>query len=524
MTEYDDKGLPQESKSYWLEGVDLPAFPSLEENRKVDVAIVGGGIAGITSAYLLTEKGYKVALLDSDTLLHGTTGHTTAKVTAQHGLIYDELIQNIGEKKAKKYYRANLEALQFIQNMVEQQEIDCDFRKQDAYLYATSDEDIHKLKKEAKAYDRLGIDGELIDSLPLTDIKVKKALVMKNQAQFHPTKYLSKLVQKMHAKGAYIYENTTAVNINSDKETKVMTRNGKEIKADKVLVCSHFPFYEGTGLYSARMHASRSYILAAKTKKKFPGGMYISVGQPTRSLRSVEINGENMVLIVGESHKTGQGEDTMKHYQALEDFGQKTFGLDQVVYRWSAQDLITLDKVPFIGKITANQPHTLIATGFRKWGMSNGTAAALLLTDLVTGDGNTYADLFTPLRFNAKPGLKNILVDNANVVGQLVKGKIELPDDKLKNLSIDEGAVIMIKGERKGAYKDKQGNVYVVDTTCTHVGCEVGWNGAERSWDCPCHGSRFSYTGEVIEGPAETPLKRYDYHMLDNLTSKDSGY
>jgi Rieske Fe-S protein len=325
-------------------------------------------------------------------------------------------------------------------------------------------------------------------------------------------------------KGGHIFENTTAVNIKDGKQPVVHTRAGSCVTANYVLSCSHFPFYEGTGLYSTRMHADRSYIIAAKTNKEYPGGMYISADQPTRSLRSATINGKEMVLIGGESHKTGQGGDTLNHYEALELFGQEVFELDQITYRWSTQDLTTLDKIPYIGEITSGQKNVFIATGYRKWGMTNGTAAALLFRDVITGKKNKYEDLFTPVRFHMNPSLKNFLMENANVVSHLIKGKLEVPYNQVSNLSNDEGAVITINGHRKGAYKDEKGKLHIIDTTCTHIGCEVEWNSGDRSWDCPCHGSRFSYTGEVMEGPAEKPLKKYDYTMIDNLTSEDSGY
>jgi Rieske Fe-S protein len=347
---------------------------------------------------------------------------------------------------------------------------------------------------------------------------------MKNQAQFHPIKYLAHLVQIITEKGGLIFENTTAVNIETGQHPIVLTREEYRVTASRVLVCSHFPFFEGLGLYSTRMYAERSYVLAAKVKKDYPGGMYVSADKPTRSLRSATINGEEMVLIVGEDHKTGQGIDTLEHYKALEAFGQQIFGLEDIVYRWSAQDLITLDKIPYIGEITSDQPNILIATGYRKWGMSNGTAAALLFRDMILDKKNKYQNLYTPSRFYAHPSLKNFLVQNANVVGHLIKGKLEVPDKDTKDLSNGEGAIITIKGHRKGAYKDEEGKLHIVDTTCTHIGCEVEWNHGDRTWDCPCHGSRFSYTGEVIEGPAEKPLQRYDYLMIDNLTSEDSGY
>lgn len=214
----------------------------------------------------------------------------------------------------------------------------------------------------------------------------------------------------------------------------------------------------------------------------------------------------------------------MEHYEALEKFGEETFQLDEVLYRWSAQDLVTLDKIPYIGEITAGQHNILVATGFRKWGMTNSTAAALLFRDMIQGRKNPFERLFAPSRFYANPSLKNFFKNNADVVKHLVKGKLELSELTIDGLDPGTGGVISINGHRKGAYKDENGKVFVVDTTCTHLGCEVEWNSGDTSWDCPCHGSRFSYTGDVLEGPAEKPLQKYDYTMLDNFLSEDSGY
>src|SRR5699024_9704056 len=520
---HTDGRLPESTKSYWRDSVDEMDFPQLKEDLQVDVVIVGGGITGITTAYLLTNEGFKVALLEANKLLNGTTGHTTAKVTAQHGLIYDEFIRNIGKSKARLYYEANMKALNFIKDTVKEEEIDCELIQQDAYLYATTEKYANKLENETKAYEKLGIDGEMVDSIPF-NIDIKKGLVMKNQAQFHPIKYLAHLVHKIVDKGGKNFENTPCVNVKTGKHPKVLTRDGASATGNHVIACSHFPFYEGMGLYSARMHADRSYILAVKTKEDYPGGIYVSADDPVRSLRSVRVNGEDMVLVVGESHQTGQGMDTMEHYKALERFSRNVFDVDKIPYRWSAQDLVTQDKVPFIGPITSDQPNIMIATGFRKWGMTNGTVAALLFQSSILGKTNAYHKLFAPSRFSVNPSLKNFFVDNADVVSHLIKGKLEIPNRTVEDLANDEAAVISIKGQRKGAYKDQGGTVHIVDTTCTHVGCEVEWNSGERTWDCPCHGSRFTYTGEVIEGPAEKPLKRHDYQMLENLTSEESGY
>lgn len=521
----EEKGnLPLYPESYWLDSVELPAFAPLNKDLKVDVAIVGGGITGITTAYLLANDGLKVALLDAGRVLNGTTGHTTAKITAQHDLIYNAFINHIGRNKARLYYEANSEALAFIEETVNKHSIDCDFKKQHAYLYATTDEYAEKLEKEYKAYIKLKIDGELSNEIPF-NIKVKKVLSMKDQAQFHPLKYLKVLLEEFKNKGGLIFEETVAVNIKEkDHGAVVLTRNEKRVEAKHVLSCSHFPFYEGAGLYSTRMYAERSYVLAVKTKMEYPDGMYLSVDQPSRSLRSIKENGESLVIVSGESHKTGQGKDTLAHYTALEAFGKEVLQYEEVINRWSTQDLITLDKIPYIGPITADHRSIFIATGYRKWGMTNGTAAAKLLRDLVMKSCNPYKDLYSPSRFYADPSLKTFFVENADVVKHLIKGKLEIPEKNVNDLAKDEGAAIFVNGQRRGAYKDPDGNLHIVDTTCTHIGCEVNWNHGDRTWDCPCHGSRFSYTGEVIEGPAEKPLQRVDHKMLENFTSEDSGY
>lgn len=511
-------------KPLWLDHLRLKGFPALQEDLKVDVVLVGGGITGITAAYLLAKEGVKVALLEADRLLNGTTGHTTAKVTAQHDLTYDEYINHFGKSAARLYYEACTDAMGLIQKTIKEHHIECDYESHDAYLYATTEEYVKKLEKEFEAYRKLNIDGELVDALPI-GVKALGALKMNNQAQFHPLKYLERLVDTIIDAGGLIYEHTTAVNVKDDgDETAVLTRDGYRAIGNYVIACSHFPFYEGAGFYSTRLHADRSYALACITDKEFPGGMYLSVDQPIRSLRSAKLDGKNVVIIGGEGHKTGQGKDTRLHFEALEAFAREQMGSKEVLYRWSTQDLVTLDKMPYIGPITASRPRVLIATGYRKWGMTNGTTAANLLADIVLDRKNPYRELFSPSRFHADPSLKTFLKENANVVKHLIKGKIETSDQDLQSLSNDQGAVVKIDGERKGAYRDAEGKLHVVDTTCTHVGCEVNWNAGERTWDCPCHGSRFSYTGEVVEGPAEKPLQRYHYDMLDNLTSEHSGY
>ncbi len=502
--------MPQFPESYWQE-VSLPSSDTLTKDISVDVAIVGGGITGITAGYLLKKEGLNVAILEAGKLLNGTTGHTTAKVTAQHGLIYDELIAHFGEEKAKFYYQSADSSLRFIKNLIQEKNIDCDFSEEDAYIYATTDKYANKIKQESEAYKKLGIDGELHTSIPF-DISIKQALSMKRQAQFHPLKYLKQLALDFIEAGGLIYEQTTATDIEEENDIpKIITRDGYKVTCKQVIISSHFPFFDKEGMYFARMYPERSYVIAVKTDNEYPGGMYVSVDSPIRSLRYTPVNGEPLILIGGENHQTGQGPDTLTHYQELETFAEKTLGIKEYAYRWSTQDLITLDKLPFIGPITAQKPNILVATGYRKWGMTNGTTAAILLADTILKKDNPYQDLFSPTRSNkADPTLKKFISINADVAGHLLKGKLQYLPTNPNELQNDEGAAIMFNGERAGAYRDQHGKLHIVDTTCTHLGCECEWNHGDRTWDCPCHGSRYSYDGEVIEGPTNKPLRRIE--------------
>ena len=504
--DYSTKDLPASNTPYWIASTDYKSFDQLNEDINVDVVVVGGGITGISTGYLLSKEGQKVAIIEADKILHGTTAHTTAKVTAQHDLIYDELIQHIGIENARLYYDANTEALDFIRNTIKEKEIECDFSEQDAYIFTNSDQYVSKLQTEFEAYQTLGINGDFLEKLPTENLSTKAALVMKNQAQFHPLKYLYHLTDEFIKQGGVIYENTVAVDIEEGDRPTVVTREGNKIKANYIVIASHFPFYGIRGLYFSRMYAERAYVLGVKANKEYTEGMYISAESPTRSLRYTENNGEKLVLVIGESHKTGQSNNEMKHYNALQDFGEMTFGINEINYRWSTQDLTTLDKVPYVGFHTSNHTNVLVATGYRKWGMTNSTAAALLMTDLILKRENRYQELYSPSRFYMDPSLRKFISINMDVAKHLIKGKLENPNKSPEDLDKDEGASVMINGKKAGAYRDTNGKIHIVDTTCTHLGCELHWNNGERSWDCPCHGSRFSYTGEVLEGPAEKPL------------------
>ncbi|MFD1706584.1 FAD-dependent oxidoreductase [Siminovitchia sediminis] len=509
--------LPKDPKSYWIDSIDLQEFSALEQDIVTEVAIVGGGISGITTALLLAKEGMNVTLLESTRLLNGTTGHTTAKITAQHGILYDELISHFGLENTKLYYSANEKAAHFMENLIQEYGIDCDYQKESAYIISSSDSDRQKLENEAKAYEKLGIDGGFVDKTPLKFPTIG-AVEMKNQAQFHPLKYLAHLVGELKTMGVQIFERSTAVRMEQGDPAVIHMRNGNRVKAKYVVSASHFPFHDGKG-YFARLYPKRSYVIAVKQTEAYPGGMYITSDKPTRSFRSVKINGEDMLLVIGESNKTGQGIPEIEHYEALVKDAVNYFNAKEVLFRWSAQDLVTPDKVPYIGRISKNHRNVFVATGFRKWGMAHGTFSGMLISDLILEKDNPYEEFYAPSRFPLDPSVKTFVKENMNVAAQLIGGKLDRPDKEIKDIQENEGAVITIKGKRAGAYRDSSGNLFVVDTTCTHMGCEVNWNSGDRTWDCPCHGSRFAYHGEVVEGPADQPLKRIDPNQIDFSSS-----
>ncbi|MFB5663884.1 FAD-dependent oxidoreductase [Alteribacillus sp. HJP-4] len=503
------KKLPRESASYWRETNKFNRFPSLKEEIKSEIAIVGGGITGLMTAYRLALHGAKPVVLEASSLTNGTTGHTTAKITAQHGQIYDELIGTFGEGRARQYYESNIKAKEYVEKIVNENRIDCDFQLQDAWLYTETIKGKQQLLKEKQAYDKLGIKSELKHECPLP-FPVEAALKMPDQAQFHPIKFLTWIVQKLEAAGVRIFENTPVLHLEKGDPVKIITKGPGSVLAEKVIVTSHFPFDDLKGFYFSRLHPERSYAIAVRTEAPLPDGMFLSVGQPSRSFRWTSSNGEKLALIGGENHKTGKGPNTMDHFEALKGFAGKHFGIQSIESRWSAQDLTTLDKVPYVGRMTAGDNHIFVATGFNKWGMTNSVNAAMLLSDIVSAKYNRYEELYDPGRNASLKSSGTFVKENTDVAVQFVKTHAERGNKSVEDVEPGEGAVVNLDGRRAGAYRTHEGDLQLIDTTCTHMGCEVEWNEAETSWDCPCHGSRFTTKGEVLEGPANLPLKAID--------------
>lgn len=501
--------FPENRTSYWRTSTNLSSFPPLEDDVTVDIGIVGGGITGITAAYLLSKEGFTVALIEANTLLSGTTGNTTAKITTQHGLIYDELIKHYGLEKTKLYFNANDRAKKFIKNTIAEHSIkDAKYSTSSSYLYTTEDKRVQKLENEMNAYEKLNIPYEFTEHTELP-FSVKQALSIKDQAHFHPLHYLKKLIDESADNGVKFYERTRALSVDYSKKPIIVCNEGNRIICQYVIQASHYPFFDGQQFFPLKMYAERSYALLAKTEKTV-NNLYLNIDEPKLSIRPISINDTPHLIVAGQNHRTGVSDIEMSEYiDLLASFTEQNFTINEIFHTWSAQDYTTIDKLPYIGSVTKEKDNVFVATGYRKWGMTNGTNAALLITDLILQKETDFAQLFAPYR-NAKfdPAVKKLFSFNKEVAKQLIKGKFSKEDKTIPPLNKGESSIVMHEGQRVGVYKHNDETIYAVDTTCTHLGCELAWNSAEKSWDCPCHGSRFSYTGRVLNGPAVRDLKQ----------------
>jgi glycine/D-amino acid oxidase-like deaminating enzyme/nitrite reductase/ring-hydroxylating ferredoxin subunit len=481
--------------SIWVDtGPAQPGRPQLGEDVEADVVVVGGGIVGITTALLLQEAGVDVVLLEANRLARGVSGFTTAKVSSQHGLIYDRLRSRFGPETATAYGAANENALAWMADRVQRHRIDCDWRRRPSYAYLT--EDRAAAEREADAAAAAGLPAAF-SADPGLPYAVAGAVRFENQAEFHPRKYLLALAERLER----VYERSHGVDVDVDGRCAVKTPGGR-VTADRIVVATHFPFLDRSFAF-ARVHPQRSYALVCRIAGEPPPGMYISGDSPTRSVRAVPAGGDELLLVGGEGHRTGEGGDTEQRYAALERFAREHWDVDSVEYRWSSQDNTTIDTLPYVGPIAPRSDRVLMATGFAKWGMTGGTAAAHILAARLQGKKSAWADLFEPNRLNLRAAAARFVEENAKAglhfVGDRLKHRGVRPIDDLQP---GEGDIVQLGGEKVAGHRRDDGTLVAVSSVCTHLGCQVNWNTAERSWDCPCHGSRFSPDGDVLQGPA----------------------
>src|SRR4051794_7992462 len=505
--------LEGKNTSLWVDTAPETDYPVLRAGLHVDVAVLGGGIAGLTTALLLKRDGAKVAVVEAGRVGAGVTAYTTAKVTSLHGIQYQSVESSFGEDGARVYAEANEAGLERVAQFVDELAIDCDWRRKPAYTYAEDDGDRGKIEDEVEAAVRAGLPATFTTDtdLPWT---VAAAIRVEDQAEFHPRLYLLALAEEVDGDGSHVFERSRAIAVAGGRErVRVSTTRG-ELTADQVVVATHFPFLDRGG-YFARMHPERSYGLGLYLKRgaKAPQGMYLSTESPSHTVRSHPTarggaSTKEMVITGGESHKTGQGGDTAARVARLERWTRERFDVESIEYRWSTQDNMPVDGVPFIGRLAPFQKRLWVATGFMKWGLTNGTAAGMILTDLIGGRDNPWASLFDATRFKPLASAKELVKENANVGVRFVGDHVGRPDVRsVEALAPGQAGIVRRGAGKVAAYREEDGTLHTVSAVCTHLGCQVKWNEAERSWDCPCHGSRFDFTGRVIQGPAVKDLE-----------------
>ncbi len=494
--------------SYWVDSTPETDFPSLTETVSVDVAVLGGGITGITAATLLKRAGKTVALLDMKRIVRGVTGYTTAKLTAGQGLIYAELIESFGEQVARGYAESQQEAIERVATITDEERIDCDFERTSNYVYTESGDELEPLRREVDAAQRLGLPASFVTETSLP-YEIAGAIKMDGQAQFHPRKYLLPLAHSLPGDGSHVFEYTRATGVVEGDPCRVETDKGP-LRARDVILATHIPFLD-RGLFFAKVHPYRGYGLTAPIAPDLaPSGMYITSGQPTRTIRPVPDGAGGMLLLVGgESHKPGDDPDTERRYRAIEGFLAERFGLREVTHRWSSQDYIPVDQLPYIGRLTRRSKHLYAATGFRKWGLTNGTLAGMILADAILGRPNRWSSVYEAQRLRPRASAARFVKENAGVARHFVGDRLKRGESRApKDLRAGEGAILRVDGEKVAVHRDDEGELHALSPVCTHLGCLVSWNTAERSWDCPCHGSRFDPSGTVIQGPAVDDLKQ----------------
>ncbi|MDK2990637.1 MAG: hypothetical protein PWR16_2166, partial [Methanoculleus sp.] len=426
--------------------------------------------------------------------------------TSLHRLIYAELIDRFGSRQAHQYAEANQAAIETIASNVLEHDIPCNFEAKPAYTYAESEEARDLVAAEADAARSLGLPAAFTEDVPLP-ARNYGAVRFADQAQFHPLNYLLHLASLIPGDGSQIYEKTRALEVQDDGgRCTVRTARGT-VTSRAVVLATHYPFYDAPGFYFARMEPSRSYALGVRIEEPFPDGMFINAEGPAHSWRSQPSGAGELIIVGGMEHRTGEDVDTRRHYRDLEAYARSVYPLRSVDYRWSAQDYVTIDGVPYIGPLASGHENVYIATGFRKWGMTTGTAAATIITDMIRGRASPWAEVYAPDRFKPAAAARRFLVHNIDVAEKYIGGAISHPAGDLADVAPGEGRILMLEGKKAGVFRDREGRVHAVNPTCTHLGCVAAWNSAEETWDCPCHGSRYDADGRVIHGPAVKDLK-----------------
>ena len=497
--------LAGKHESYWLDTAPHTDYSALSGDTEVEVAVVGGGIVGLAAAEMLTRAGKRVAVLEARRITEQVTGRTTAKLTALHGLIYDHLIRHFGLDAARLYAQANQTAIETIANWIQEHHIDCDFERQPAYTFTAAASRVDDIRHEVEAAKKLGLPVQFVTEAPIP-LPLAGAIRMDNQAQFHPRKFLIALAAKAVAGGCRIFEHTRVIDVHGENPIRISTDRGN-VTARDVIVATHLPILDRGAHFARAFPLAHVALTACIDEAQLPGGMFIMMGEQSYSFRRVNDPSGPLLMAIGPAFKPGHGSVAEKYTQ-LAAFVREHFGMRSFEHRWFNQDYYAADRVPYVGKLAPTSDHLYVATGFGGWGLTNGVAAATVLTGAITGRTHPWSTLYKSSRLKLRETAGKLLQENAHVARKWVRDHLTQPrQENLEQLPTGEGVVAKLNGEKVAAYRDDNGKLHTVSALCTHLGCVVQWNDAERSWDCPCHGSRFAVDGAVLQGPAVHPLE-----------------
>lgn len=463
----------ENNKSFWLDTTQRKKYSELKENIECDVCVIGGGITGISCAYYLSKNNLSTVVLEKDKIASKTTGHTTAKITSQHDLFYDYLIMSKGEEFAKKYYEANEKAINNIENIIKKENIECNFKRVDSYVYTKDINLVQDIKKEVDAVKSIGGNCSFVEELNIP-IKIKGAIRFPNQAEFNPIEYINGLCEAIEKNNGKIYEKSRVIEYKKDDDIfKVLVETEKAnyiVKCKYLVVATRYPIFNVPGYHFIKMYQEISYGIATKMSENIPiKDMYISKEKPVISIRNAKYNDENYLLVIGNNHKTGEEVCTRERYEILTEVAKNIVGDCNIDYYWNTEDCIGLDKIAYIGKYSDLIDNMYVATGFRKWGMTTSNIAANIITDLISGKENEYLETYDSTRLEPIKNIKEVQNMMMEIAKSIVAPRLDVTREK---------------------------------KYCTHLGCELTWNELTKTWDCPCHGSRFEENGKSIEGPS----------------------
>ncbi|MBA2499997.1 MAG: FAD-dependent oxidoreductase [Chitinophagaceae bacterium] len=496
-------------QSLWQQ---IPAFEIkniLPANTVFDVLIVGGGITGLSTALQLQKIGKKCLLAEAHVIGYGSTGGTTAHLNTLLDNYYNRLEKNFGEDSAQLVAQITRESIELIKSNIEEYQIDCDFVEQAGYLYAENEEQVKELEEIFEASNRAGLQVRWVTDIPVP-FPFLKAMIVEGQASFHPTKYIYALAKAFEDAGGILLQQSRVVSVD-DGEIIKATINEDIYSAYNLIYATHVP--PGVNLLHFRCAPYRSYALALKlSNEDYPAAQVYDMQDPFHYFRTHITNEEKFLIVGGGDHKTGHEENTEACFKRLESYCRSHYDIKEVAYKWSSQYFEPTDGLPYIGQLPGNGENVFVATGFSGNGITLGVASSIILTGMIeTGMSGEYAELFDPSRIKMVAGFNNFVKESADVLGQLI-GKI-LPGEKLpsfSDLAHNEARVVKHDGHTLAIYKDNNGELHALNAACTHIKCNVAWNNAEQSWDCPCHGSRFSIDGEVLTAPARKDMEVID--------------